>query len=209
MVEDVELTEADTGDNPTFDVADLPTTTIPPITFAPDVTYGTLPTGEPAPPPILVPEEAPKKGMAVARIIIPKIEVDWTVIEGTDLVYLREGPGHFTGTPLPGQLGNAVISGHRTTYGAPFHNLDQLEPGDQISVETLIGTHTYEVIDTLVVSPYDGWVLSNTGGAILTLTTCHPKYSSRQRLIVRSELVAGPNRAVAHSLFPYVDLPSG
>ena len=67
----------------------------------------------------------------------------------------------------------------------------------------------YEVIDTLVVSPYDGWVLSNTGGAILTLTTCHPKYSSRQRLIVRSELVAGPNRAVAHSLFPYVDLPSG
>lgn len=209
VIDEVELTEADTGDDPTFAATDLPTTTIPPITFAPDVTYGTLPNGDPAPPPILVSEEAPPKGTAVARILIPKIDVDWTVIEGADLRYLREGPGHFTGTPLPGQLGNAVISGHRTTYGAPFHNLDQLEPGDQITVETLIGTHTFEVVDSIVVSPYDGWVLGNTGSAILTLTTCHPKYSSRQRLIVRSELVAGPNHAVAHSLFPYVVLPSG
>ena len=99
-------------------------------------------------------------------------------------------------TPLPGQPGNAVISGHRTTYGAPFHNLDVLEPGDRIEVETALGLHVYEVRESFVVRPTDIWVTDPKPGAWLTLTTCHPKFSARERLIISAELVEGPNAAV-------------
>ncbi len=96
-------------------------------------------------------------------------------------------------TPLPGMTGNSVISGHRTTYGAPFHELDDLSPGDSIEVDTALGTHTYEVREVIIVQPTELWVTEPREGAWLTLTTCHPKFSSRQRLIVFAELVDGPN----------------
>ena len=99
-------------------------------------------------------------------------------------------------TALPGQLGNAVISGHRTTYGAPFFNLERLVPGDRFAVETIIGTHTYEVVELRIVKPTDVWVTNQWEGSWLTLTTCHPKFSSRQRLVVFAELVDGPNAGV-------------
>jgi sortase A len=86
-----------------------------------------------------------------------------------------------------------VISGHRTTYGAPFHELDTLVPGDLIEVETALGTHTYAVRETIIVRPTELWVTEPREGAWLTLTTCHPKFSSRQRLVVFAELVDGPN----------------
>ena len=97
---------------------------------------------------------------------------------------------------------------HRTTFGAPFGDLDLLDAGDYISVETLLGTHTYEVVGSRVVRPKDIWVADQRDGAWLTLTTCHPKYSSRERLVVFARLVFGPNAAaVADSYDGSYELP--
>jgi LPXTG-site transpeptidase (sortase) family protein len=141
-------------------------------------------------------ESAPDRGTAFAVIRIPKIEalVDgWAVVEGVRVGDLKNGAGHMPDTPLPGAPGNAVISGHRTTYGAPFHDVDVLSWGDIIEVDTALGTHTYVVREVKIVKPTDVWVTDPREGAWLTLTTCHPKFSSRQRLIVFAELVDGPN----------------
>jgi sortase A len=154
----------------------------------------TTTTTAPAPPPI------PPGGEAVAIIRIPKIGVDKVVVEGTTVADLRKGPGHYVGTPLPGQIGNAAIAGHRTTYGAPFGNLDQLAAGDIITVETLSGSFDYRVMGRseenplggiFVVKPSQTEVLdqppSDEPEAILTLTSCNPKYSARERLVVKAE----------------------
>ena len=141
-------------------------------------------------------EPKPEKGDSFAIIRIPTIErlaEGWAVVEGVSRRNLRSGAGHMSHTPLPGQPGNAVISGHRTTYGAPFHELDQLVPGDIIEVETAIGVHSYAVDQTVIVGPRELWVTEERVGAWLTLTTCHPKFSSRQRLVVFAQLVDGPN----------------
>lgn len=154
------------------------------------------PTAEPQ---TLLVEQAPPQGQAFAIIRIPTIDRlkdGWTVVEGVTRNNLKSGAGHMPTTPLPGQPGNAVISGHRTTYGAPFHELDQLEPGDLIEVETALGVHTYAVSETIIVKPTAIWVAQHRDGAWLTLTTCHPKFSSRQRLVVFAELVDGPNAGV-------------
>ena len=146
-------------------------------------------------------ESPATRGDAMGRIVIPVAGVDWVFVEGVGVDDLHKGPGHMPRTAVPGQFGNAVISGHRTTYGAPFGNLDRLEPGDRFTVETLIGTHTYEVVSTVIVRPSDAWVVQPMEGAWLTLITCTPKYSSRQRLIVFSKLVEGPNAALVASWF--------
>lgn len=131
-------------------------------------------------------------GDSLTRIIIPAIDVDVIVVEGTTASALRAGAGHYPNTPLPCETGNVAIAGHRTTYGRPFHNLDLLEPGDQITLETPIGGCTYEVNqDPFVVTPDTREVLDDTPGqATLTLTTCHPKGSARQRLIIKATLVS-------------------
>ncbi len=144
----------------------------------------------------LLVESSPEKGTAFAVIRIPSIErleEGWAVVEGVELRNLKNGAGHMPHTPLPGMPGNSVISGHRTTYGAPFHELDQLNPGDTIEVDTAIGTHTYAVREVIIVQPTELWVTEPREGSWLTLTTCHPKFSARQRLIVFAELVGGPN----------------
>ena len=96
-------------------------------------------------------------------------------------------------TPLPGQAGNSVLSGHRTTYGRPFFDFDLLDVGDDIEVETAVGTHTYRIRDMEIVQPTDIWVTDNRPGGWLTLTTCNPKFSARERLVVFAEMVSGPN----------------
>jgi LPXTG-site transpeptidase (sortase) family protein len=149
--------------------------------------------------PGMIPEPPPPRGDALGRIVIPQINVDWAVVAGVTAADLRKGPGHMSGTPLPGQYGNSVISGHRTTYGGPFSRLDELEPGDRFHVETLIGTHTYEVVSSEIVGPSHVWVIHHRDGAWLTLTTCHPKFSSQQRLIVFAKLVGGPNFAAVNT----------
>jgi len=129
-------------------------------------------------------------GDSVAMIEIPKIDVKKFVIEGVDVEDLKAGPGHYPGTPLPGEKGNAAIAGHRTTYGAPFYDLNELSAGDQIFVTTAAGRFEYDVSETLIVDPEEGvWVLDNTPDDRLTLTTCHPRFSAAQRMIVVAKLI--------------------
>jgi sortase A len=139
-------------------------------------------------------EEPVAIGDPFAFLTIPAIGIeDLVVYEGVDRQTLRSGPGHMPNTPLPGQPGNAVLSGHRTTHGRPFFDFDQLEVGDRVEVETAIGTHVYEIREFAVVLPTDVWVVDPRSGGWLTMTTCEPKFSARQRLVVWAELVAGPN----------------
>ncbi len=145
-------------------------------------------------------EEPVAEGESFAFMNIPSLGIeDLVVYEGADTETLKNGPGHIPTTALPGQPGNAVISGHRTTYGRPFFDFDLLERGDRIEVVSAVGTHVYEVDDIEIVKPTDVWVTSPRPGGWLTLTTCNPKYSARERLIVFAEMVAGPNLA-------YIDL---
>ena len=177
---------------------DLPaattTTTTAPSTTTPSSTTTTpsSTTTMPAPPDLLV-ETAVATGEPFARLIIDRIALDAVVFEGVDRTTLKSGPGHMPGTPLPGQPGNAVISGHRTTYGRPFYDLDQLVVGDEIAVETALGISRYAVRQVLIVAPTDVWVAANIDGAWLTLTTCHPRFSAAERLIIQAELIDGPN----------------
>ena len=127
-------------------------------------------------------------GDAVAILRIPAIGLERTVVEGVGVADLKQGPGHYPQTPLPGQPGNAAIAGHRTTYGAPFYDLDELEPGDDVLVRTLQGEFTYEVSTTDVVAPSETGVLAPTEDGRLTLTTCEPRFSARKRLVVTALL---------------------
>ena len=172
------------------------TTTVPPtteptaVTTEPSTTSTTststststtLPTAQPV----------PAIGEAVARLEIPRIDVNRIVVEGASAEELKKGPGHFPETPLPGQLGNAAIAGHRTTHLHPFYDIDKLDPGDEIIVTTLNGHYVYRVTGTDVVSPDDyALVIPTTDPtkATLTLVSCTPKYSSSHRIVVRSEL---------------------
>jgi sortase A len=137
-------------------------------------------------------------GSVLTRLRIPKkgINLDVLVVEGTNAPALRAGAGHYVGTPLPGQVGNVAIAGHRTTFGRPFNRLDEMKPGDKVILETPFKIFHYVVVpgfdghpNPWVVSPTQSSVLANTPGrSMLTLTTCHPKGSARQRLILRLEL---------------------
>jgi sortase A len=151
----------------------------------------TVPPGQPVDtaPPTTVP---PLIGDAIAHIVIPKANVDKIVVEGVGVEDLKKGPGHYPGTPLPGEPGNAAIAGHRTTYGAPFYDLSNLEPGDPITVTTRVGEFRYEVVQSQVVSPEAVEVLDPTEDNRLTLTTCNPRYSAAERLIVSAKLVTAP-----------------
>ncbi len=132
------------------------------------------------------------RGEALAVIRIPRIGLDKAVVEGVSVGDLKKGPGHYPGTPEPGQPGNAAIAGHRTTYGAPFGGLGELEEGDEILVTTRQGDFRYLVDRISVVSPSQVEVLQQTDEARITLTTCHPRYSARQRLIVSGVLTDAP-----------------
>ena len=115
--------------------------------------------------------------MLIARIEIPAIGVNDIVVAGVSPNDLKKGPGHYPDTPLPGQLGNAAIAGHRTTYGQPFFDVDKLVVGDEIVVTTLNGRYTYRVTGQEIVSPSDYQVVAtiDPSRATLTLTSCHPR----------------------------------
>jgi sortase A len=154
------------------------------------------PSSGPDEPAFIFVEGQPARGQAFAILTIPKIDKlkdGWTIVEGVARSQLKTGTGHYPATPLPGQPGNAAIAGHRTTYGAPFYDFEVLVAGDTIEVETALGLSIYEVRETVIVRPTEIWVTQDRPGAWLTLTTCHPKLSSRQRLVVFAEMVSGPN----------------
>lgn len=131
----------------------------------------------------------PRHGDAVGRMQIPSIGVDEWMVAGARLDDLEKGPGVFAGSVLPGQTGNFAVAGHRTSYGAPFGSLDKLREGDDIIVTTADGEFTYKVTDSRIVPPSEVSVLAQVKDrAIATLVTCHPKWTSKNRLIVTAEL---------------------
>ena len=167
-------------------------TSAPPTTGAPP--DGQPGTTAPVTTPATAPAPRPPEGEAVAIIRIPRLGLEKAVVEGVTVGDLKKGPGHYPATPMPGEVGNAAIAGHRTTYGAPFGDLGELVAGDEILVTTRAGEFRYVVDRTSIVSPSQVEVLDPTPEARLTLTTCHPKYTARQRLIV-SGVLAGPPAA--------------
>jgi sortase A len=138
-------------------------------------------------------------GQGLALIRIPRLgkSYHYVVIEGVTVADLRKGPGHYPGTAMPGGIGNFVVSGHRTTYAAPFNRVDELRDGDKILVDTRDKQYIYRVTDEKVVKPTEVDVAEPVpfhAGAkptkrLITLTTCHPKYSASHRLVVFGELV--------------------
>ena len=144
-------------------------------------------------------------GEAIARIEIPRIGVNDIVVAGVNTSDLKRGPGHFPDTPLPGQLGNAAIAGHRTTYGAPFFEVDQLEPGDEIRVTTLNGVFVYRVTGQEIVAPSAYRVIATTDPTVATLTlvSCHPTYTARERIIISAALDTEASGAVGEPVLNY------
>jgi sortase A len=136
------------------------------------------------------------EGLAVLRI--PALDEGFSkvVVNGVGVEELKTGPGHYPGTALPGEVGNVVLSGHRTTYGAPFERFDELAPGTAVVLETRDTWFTYRVTGSQIVSPRAVEVTYPVPGdadatptrRLLTMTTCHPKFSAKQRLVVSAEL---------------------
>ena len=163
-----------------------PPPSISPSVIEPPVTESPVTTTPTPPEPIVI-----KEGDPMAIINLPTIGVSKYVVAGVETADLKKGPGHYPGTPFPGELGNASIAGHRTTYGEPFRHLDDLSIGDPIIITDLMGRQfTYLVSNQQVVEATDSWVVATTDRtkAVLTLTTCHPEFSAKQRLIISAEL---------------------
>ena len=137
-------------------------------------------------------------GSGVAILRVPRLGADWAkvVVEGVDVEDLKKGPGHYPGTAMPGEIGNFVVSGHRTTYGSPFNQLDEVHAGDAVVVETRVQWFTYRVTGEDVVAPTaievtypaPGGATATPTQAVLTFTTCNPKYSASQRLVLHGLL---------------------
>jgi sortase A len=127
-------------------------------------------------------------GDAMGRLRIPDIGISDVVVQGTDAADLRKGPGHYPDTPLPGDRGTVGIAGHRTTYGAPFRRLDQLDPGERIELTMPYGRFTYRVERTRIVPPTALWVTDRVRFDRLILSACHPLYSASQRIVVFARL---------------------
>ncbi|TFV45412.1 class E sortase [Blastococcus sp. TF02A_35] len=196
--------------------ADAPTVTAPegrsPAPSGPPAAAGPPAAGDPAPRPAPVDVEV---GEPFAVLHVPRLGDDYArvVVEGTSQAELAQGPGHYPGTALPGEQGNLALAGHRVGRGSPFLDLDRLRPGDALVVETAGDWFVYRVLGSpaedsfagdpsgipgrRIVRPDELSVISPTpggpadapaSGAYLTLTTCHPKYSAQQRLVIHARL---------------------
>jgi sortase A len=159
-------------------------------------------------------------GTGIANLYIPRLGRDYafTIVEGSDDASLEKGPGHYVGTALPGQVGDFAVAGHRVGKGEPFLNLDHLQPGDTIIVETLKAWYVYTVLGNAktanlaapdvngvpgreIVDPSQNRVIlpvpdklgavpdpKNPADYYMTMTTCHPKFTAKQRMIVHAVL---------------------
>lgn len=183
------------------------TTTVPPTTTRPTTTTTT----EPAPTTTTLVVEAPTTTLVVdlpdepiappadsyarepiievGAIAIPKLGVDMTMYEGIRLTTLDYGPGHWPGTAMPGQVGNVVVGGHRTSSHRVFRDVDQLVAGDEIVFRDGNGTHTYHVDRVEIVEPTAVWIVDPTETATATLFACHPPGSTAQRIVVFADFV--------------------
>ncbi len=126
----------------------------------------------------------------MGTISIPKIGVSMRMYEGIRMTTLDKGPGHWPGTALPGQVGNVVVGGHRTSKHRVFRNVDQLAPGDEIIFENAGGRHVYAVRKVEIVQPTAVWIVDPTPTPTATLFACHPPGSTAQRIVVFADLVS-------------------
>lgn len=137
------------------------------------------------------------RGAAAGRIKIDRIDANYVLVNGSDTDSLRKGPAIYDDVPFPGAPGTTAIAGHRTTYGAPFRNVDKIKRGDEIVVEMRYGTFTYEVEKTSIVKPTALEVIRRVSYDRLVLSACHPLYSAAQRIIVFARLVSSQARGAA------------
>ena len=144
------------------------------------------------PQPIAPPIEdgTPEPVIGLGSLAIPAIGVAMTMYEGIEMSTLDHGPGHWPGTAMPGDVGNVVVGGHRTSKHRVFRNVDQLVPGDEIVFDGAAGRFVYHVTRTEVVGPEAMWIVEQTPASTATLFACHPPGSTRQRIVVFAELAA-------------------
>jgi LPXTG-site transpeptidase (sortase) family protein len=173
----------------------------PTVSVAP-VTVPTLPIPEALPD---NPYEATPQ-IVLGTIEIPKIGLVDQLQQGVTLTAINRGPGWWPGTAMPGELGNAVIAGHRTTYNRPFYRLNELEPGDQVVFTTDTGRFVYEVRGVIVVP--EEWIdiAVQSYAHTATLFACHPPGSARERIVAKLRLLDGNGRPVdAEGALPAMD----
>jgi sortase A len=160
-------------------------TTVPETTVAPAAVRATLPL------PVAVPLDSRGQEpiIEIGTIEIPKVGLKTTMYEGIRLTTLDRGPGHWPGTAMPGQVGNVVVAGHRTSHAKPFRNIDKLLPGDEVIFTTADGRFVYQVNSTEIVTPDAIGIIDQTAAKTATLFACHPPGSTRQRIVVHLTLV--------------------
>lgn len=164
------------------------TSTTAPTTTAPPTTEATS---------LPVPEDAPADAYAATpaavhgTLALPSLGVEQPLHEGVTLTAIDRGPSHWPGTAMPGERGNVVVAGHRTTNSRPFHDLDLLEPGDPLVFRMADGTeHTYVHTATEIVGPDAMHIVTQTPDRRATLFACHPKGSAAQRIVAHFDLVS-------------------
>ena len=160
------------------------TTVATTTTLAPETTPVVLPVPLPVPPPNEV-----EPVIELGTIEIPKIGVSKSMFEGVTLPTLDHGPGHWPGTAVPGQVGNVVVGGHRVSHDKPFENIDQLVAGDEVIFTDAAGRHVYHVANVEVVGNDAIWIIDQTEAKTATLFACHPKGSTKQRIVAHLEYV--------------------
>src|SRR5690242_492051 len=152
----------------------------------------TLPVPEHTP----APYDASRPGNPIGRIVIPAVGIDRVLYDQVTALSINKGPSHWPGTAMPGELGNVVVAGHRTSHGSPFLRLGDLRAGDTITFVMPSGTFTYRVTGSQVVSPRAMWIVDQHEASEVTLFTCHPPGSATERLVIRGVLVPTPAPAV-------------
>jgi sortase A len=137
-------------------------------------------------------------GDPLGKIVMPSIDKDYVMVSGDDPSDLRKGPGVYPDRSLPGEGATTAVAGHRTTYLAPFRDIDQLDPGDRIELRMPYATFTYAVQGTKIVKPTDLGVVKDVGYDRLVLTACHPLYSAAERIVVSARLIRTvPSKRIA------------
>ncbi|HEX8742094.1 MAG TPA: class E sortase [Thermoleophilaceae bacterium] len=131
-----------------------------------------------------------KNGKALGRIDMPTLDREYVFVQGTGLDVLRKGPGHYPATSFPGEGGTVGIAGHRTTYGAPFRSIDDLEEGQHVVLKMPYAELDYKVEKKQIVNPDATWIVDRVKGPErLVLSACHPLYSASQRVVIFARLV--------------------
>jgi sortase A len=130
------------------------------------------------------------KGAPLGRMRIPRVGLNMIFVNGTDEQTLKRGPGRYLGSFMPGEGELVYVAGHRTTYSAPFADIDALRPGDRVTLEVPYGRFEYKIVRSVIVSATATDVLRSRGREVLALQSCHPRFFATKRYIAYAEPVA-------------------